>query len=177
MKKLFSKKPKNKLSKEQEALLFPFYDLEQKYKEIEASEKFISYSRLMSSVLLSTGLSFESDVIKEYKSIYTKALVKKYDLVYLDFIISFGLNKKFSPKFLVPILVKEISSNTEHFDLRYDENLVKENFLTKLNNEINSLMERNFYVEVLPGIIIYFSSYSKEMKLVFKKDYTNQIAK
>ncbi|MGZ9453955.1 MSC_0623 family F1-like ATPase-associated protein [Mycoplasma sp. AC157] len=178
MKKLFKEKQKEKVNKkEEQQLMIPFYDVEQQYKEMEKSDKFVSYERLMSSLLLTTGLSFDSDIVKEYVANYEKAIVKKYDLVYLDFILSFGLSDKFGSKFFVPILVKDISSNNEHINFKFSEDLAKENFLVKLNEAINDLIARNLFVEFLPGIILYFSQQSKSLKLVFKINYAARIKK
>ena len=84
---------KSKLSPEQQAIV-DFYD---DYKTIIINqERFISFDKLIASVLLKDMLGFDSEVYVQFNDMLMMAVNKKYDLVYQDFVITYNLNPQFS---------------------------------------------------------------------------------
>ena len=163
---------KSKLSPEQQAIV-DFYD---DYKTIITNqERFISFDKLIASVLLKDMLGFDSEAYIQFNDMLMMAVNKKYDLVYKDFVITYNLNPKFGLNNLVPMLNTYESSNNEAINLKSSSNRMMNKFLTNLNAEINNLLLTKYYVEVIPETILYTSDNTNELMLLFSENVATKI--
>ncbi|MCS4536540.1 DUF2714 domain-containing protein [Mycoplasma sp. CSL7475-4] len=167
-----SKKELHNLKLQTELTLFNLYDA---YEQKRQSKNFISFQQLHASILLSIGEGFESKVFKTIEERVQLALSKKYDIIFNKFIISFGRIIKFSQHILLPILTKEESSSNDVVVLSHDPELSVSRYLVKLNQEIDKLIDKGGFVEVIPNTILYRSKQSNNLKLSFSKEMLSTI--
>ncbi|UWD33872.1 MSC_0623 family F1-like ATPase-associated protein [Mesomycoplasma molare] len=173
---IFKFKKRKKETKEN-PLLFPFYDIYKNFNETIKKENFISYERLMSSVLIKVGLGFESKEYKEYKKKIQSSISKKEDIKFEFTIISFNVDRKFGDKFLVPIVNDKISSNVDSIDLTKSKEENENNMLKILNEDVLSLIKEGKYIEIFEGLILFHSKQANSLKLFFKEEFISQIRK
>ncbi|WP_051521859.1 MSC_0623 family F1-like ATPase-associated protein [Mycoplasma leonicaptivi] len=150
--------------------LFDIYNI---YKNSKNSNRFISFQKLLTSPLLKSNLTFNSEEIFEFVNGIKKAMDKKYQILFKDFIVSFNLNPMYSLTSLVPIIASEESSNNFSLSVISSENPNLNKFLDLLNFEINELLAQGFYVEVLPNTLLMIKN--GKYKIFFDKQLTTKI--
>ncbi|WGI37002.1 MSC_0623 family F1-like ATPase-associated protein [Mesomycoplasma lagogenitalium] len=160
----------SKKKKEENSLMFPFFDLYKRYEDVRNSNLFIKYDKFMATVLLKSSLGFKSQEILEYAKEFEQALKKKEEIIFQNFVISYNVDPKYGHKFLVPITTDKISSNNQ--SVNFNKKTV---FYEKLNFQIQELLNKNCYIELFPGLIIYNFQDFKLPKLLFSKSNISQI--
>ncbi|PYF43606.1 MSC_0623 family F1-like ATPase-associated protein [Metamycoplasma alkalescens] len=128
--------------------------LNQEFENFKNQNNFISFDKLISTVLLKSNLDKNKNEEKILFDWIKKASEQKYDLVFDAFVISFNLEPNLNNLYLAPTLSKNQSSNFETIDFSSDSNLFNSNFIMNLNIEIKFLLANGFYVEVIKGIIM-----------------------
>ncbi|MBN3534742.1 MSC_0623 family F1-like ATPase-associated protein [Mycoplasma procyoni] len=181
--KLFSNKSQNQAQpkkvdpqqkKKEQQELFALFDVFGEVEKVKKDKNFVSYDSLMSSVLLKSNFGYESEVYKWYFSTFKNIIDKKYEAEFDGFIISFSKDLRFGDK-LVPIVTTEANSHLETFTFRTSDDQDAEEFLIKLNSEIEDLFDKNSFIEIFPGLIIYYSQTSRAKKILFEKSFVAQI--
>ncbi|MBU4689452.1 MSC_0623 family F1-like ATPase-associated protein [Mycoplasma zalophidermidis] len=157
-KKIKSMKLQNELS------LINLYD---SYNSLIKDPEFISFEQLNASVLLSKGMGFESPSFTKFNNKLKEAIAKKHDIIFRNFIISFNIDLKFSQNILVPIIKNEISSSVICTNLSSSNDPNLDDYLCSLNDKIDSLLKTKSYIEIMPGTVLFNSTESNTLKLLF----------
>ncbi|VEU59187.1 MSC_0623 family F1-like ATPase-associated protein [Mesomycoplasma neurolyticum] len=167
---LFKKKKDKK-----ENLGLNVFSLNKEFDEAVNSNDFISFNRFISTVLLKSNLGFESQVYLKFIEKFKMAFDKKYLISFDKFNISFVIDKMTNQNLLVPIVKFENISTREiisfHSTIKNTDVTSENVFYFNLNNEITNLLNNNFKVEIFPSIILTFSNFSKNLKIIY--DYSN----
>ncbi|BAP01187.1 hypothetical protein MCAL160_0758 [Mycoplasmopsis californica HAZ160_1] len=160
------------LNRLNELVLFDLYSL---YNEKVQDPRFINFTQLNASILLSMGLGFESPIYTSYTSAIKNAVEKRFNIVFKEFIIGFDIIPKFSETILVPIITQQESSATDSINVRDSEHAGLNEFLSQLNIKIAKLINDNYLLEVIPGSVMFKSQQTGKLKLLFGKDLLARI--
>ncbi|EOA07082.1 Hypothetical protein MYEA_5430 [Mycoplasma yeatsii 13926] len=147
---------------------FDVFDL---FKKTKASQNYISYKKLIASVLLGSNLGFNSDQYLEFEEMTNKALENKFDLLLKDFVISFNVDHKYGLNILVPILTDKESTNNEAISFIKSSDEKLNNFLNVFNLYISKLINDDKCIEIFPEIIVYRSKNTTSLKILFNEKY------
>ncbi|WP_427902933.1 MSC_0623 family F1-like ATPase-associated protein [Metamycoplasma alkalescens] len=143
--------------------------LNQEFENLKNQNNFISFDKLISTILLKSNLDKNKNEEKILFGWIKKACEQKYDLVFDAFVISFNLDANLNNLYMVPTLLKNQSSNFEAIDFSSDSNLFNSNFIMNLNIEIKFLLANGFYVEVIKGIIM---KKNNDFELFYSQEHT-----
>lgn len=124
------------------------------FDEIKKQDKFISFDKLISTVLLKSTTSFKNKEINKLLDLLKTAFLNKQEIIFDKFIISFKLDKELNNFYLVPYITDKPATNFEAINLKTNSSLIKENITLYLNDEINNLLANNFYIEIFENIIV-----------------------
>lgn len=146
------------------------------YYSIVGKEKFISFDAISNLALLVSSESSDSKVIALYKERAIKAYKNHRELIFKHFIISWSKTSRFGITKLVPVVTEQESSNimaTNFFEDQTDPILNK--FLSNLNDLIwKYVKDKKAFVEVAEGIVIFMSSQTNKLKVVFSEISTGE---
>ncbi|WP_322901147.1 MSC_0623 family F1-like ATPase-associated protein [Mycoplasmopsis felis] len=151
------------------------FDLYADYKKIQKDSKFISYKKLLASILLRINSSFNSTEFQNLSEQIEYAIANKYDILFDEFTVNFNLVPKYSTNVLVPTLSSAESSTNEGFLLTSSTTSDFQVIVEQLNKEIWKLLGESYFVEFLPKMILFVSSQSGSLKLFFDKSLTAKI--
>ncbi|AGJ90820.1 DUF2714 domain-containing protein [Mycoplasma putrefaciens] len=147
------------------------FDLFSLFNQLTNSQDYISYKKLIASVLLKANLGFSSEQYHQFEKMTEQALKNKYDLLLNDFVISFNVDLKYGFNILVPVLISQESTNNEAISFVSHTDLKLNNFLKIFNLFITKLVDQNKIVEIFPSILIYRSKNTQSLKIAFDDKY------
>ncbi|WP_412031331.1 MSC_0623 family F1-like ATPase-associated protein [Metamycoplasma buccale] len=148
------------------------------YDNLVKKENFIAYDKVLASILLKNNSSFDSDLYKEFYNAVTHSIKNKLPIIFNKFSINFDMNLKFStitrvPKLILSDDVNVVASESEEgANLKSSTDVMYNKFLATLNDEIITLIAKNYIVEILPNIIMFMSENTESLKLFFAKSLT-----
>ncbi|MBN4084455.1 MSC_0623 family F1-like ATPase-associated protein [Mycoplasma sp. CSL10166] len=164
-------KNKKKITPEQKQL----FDLYANYKEKIKSDKYLSNSKIMATILLKNSLGFNSKEYKEFVANLDLAIKNRNDIIFRKFIINFNVNLKFSANVLVPNIVDKESSNDYSLNLTKSAQPNLQKLYDSLNSEIETLLNNGFVLEILPNTAFFIDSASQKLKVFFDKKFVVEI--
>lgn len=146
------------------------------YYSIVGKEKFISFDAISNLALLVSSETNDSKVIAAYKERALKAYRNHRELIFKNFIISWSKTSRFGITKLVPVVTEQESSNIMATNFFEDQNdSVLNIFLTNLNELIwKYVTEKNAFVEVAEGIVVFVSAQTNKLKVVFSEISTGE---
>lgn len=152
------------------------FDLYADYKKIQKDSKFISYKKLLASILLRINSSFNSTEFQNLSEQIEYAIANKYDILFDEFTVNFNLVPKYSIKCIcISTLSSVESSSNEGFLLTSSTTSDFQVIVEQLNKEIWKLLGESYFVEFLPKMILFVSSQTGSLKLFFDKSLTAKI--
>lgn len=146
------------------------------YYGIVSKEKFISFDAISNLALLVSSEASDSKVVGIYKAKVLQAYKNHRELIFKNFIISWSKTSRFGVTKLVPIVTEQESSNIMASNFFEDQ---KDPVLNKFLSNLNSLIwkyvtEKQAFVEVAEGIIVFVSPQTKKLKVVFSEISTGE---
>ncbi|MBN4089662.1 DUF2714 domain-containing protein [Mycoplasma enhydrae] len=139
----------------------------QKFLDIKSANKFISYQKLFSTLLIKASHGSKNrDLEKISNSLYL-ALEKRFDVIFDDFIIKYELSEHLNNYFISPTTSNTISTNFESIDLSANNKIQDPTLIKLLNSEIKSLLKDGFIVEIMKGIAIW---QRQKIEIYFSKE-------
>ncbi|AXE60534.1 hypothetical protein DA803_00255 [[Mycoplasma] phocae] len=163
---------KNKAQQIKNEEIFNFYA---EYEKLTQSEKFISFDKFYATILLKINENFESELFEKFKRDFQLALTNKYELIFEKFVIGFNIDLKFSVSALIPILTDKESSATLAINFAKADNPTYQEFLNLLNEKLFALIEKGFYVELFPNLVMFLADNTKTLKLFFSKKWVTTL--
>ncbi|WP_338822553.1 DUF2714 domain-containing protein [Mycoplasmopsis felifaucium] len=151
------------------------FNLYKEYEEIIKNDNYVSYKKIIASILLKINSGFHSEEYEEFTKVINEAINNKWDIIFDQFTIDFNIVSKFSLDTLVPILAHNESSANEAISLKSEEPSNYADITRELNAEIQKLLKENKYVEILPNLVLFVSPNTGSLKLFFDKSLTVKI--
>ncbi|WP_369086030.1 MSC_0623 family F1-like ATPase-associated protein [Metamycoplasma spumans] len=146
------------------------------YKQLSEDKNTISFEKLITTVLFKIKSGFESSQYSYLIENINLAKQKKYDFVFSDFVISFGIESKYGNESLVPIIKKAETNHAKSVDFSNSNNHEDISiFLRTLNDLINELFKQGKNVEIMPELIMYISNETNVYKLYFSKSWLAKV--
>lgn len=147
-------------------------DLFEEYKKLSEDSKTISFEKIVATVLFKIKSGFDSPQYKYLIDNINLAKQKKYDIIFRDFVISFGIQSKYGNESLVPIIKLEESNHAEAIDLSNSNDSEEISlFLNTLNDLIGDLLKQSKNIEIMPELMMYISNETNVYKLYFSKSW------
>ncbi|ENY68744.1 Hypothetical protein MAU_5450 [Metamycoplasma auris 15026] len=124
------------------------------FNEIKKKNNFITFDKLLATIILKSNLKTNDKEVVFFLNKLEEGLIKKFDLVFDNLAISFGLSNTLNNLYLCPFLTKEAATNFESLNLSSNADLFNEKLIKNFNGEINYLLANDFYIEILKNLII-----------------------
>ncbi|MDD1359209.1 MSC_0623 family F1-like ATPase-associated protein [Metamycoplasma hyosynoviae] len=166
-----------KIEQKQIALgLTNFVSLFKIYNEILDYPNFISFEKLVNTILVNNTISQKSEAFVAFTNIYTDAFANQKDIQFTNFVVSYNVDNKYGANKLVPIISAFSGSDVYVASLTTSlENEELNLFLGKYNELISTLLLEGKYVEILPSLIAYQDSIMDPINLFFDKTHVKII--
>lgn len=149
-----------------------YFDLFDQYQQLRNNEKFISFNKLISSVLLSANLGYKSNEYNNFISNFEQAKANRWFIKFQKFVIGFEQNDRFGSLVLIPLLVSEDDSSVQTYSLLPANDNI---FLTTLNQTINNLLQEGYKIEIASGLILFNLQETNQLKLFFDKEWISYL--
>lgn len=146
------------------------------YYSIVGEEKFVSFDAIANLALLVSSESHDLKVVTLFKEKALKAYKSHQELIFKNFVISWSKTSRFGITKLVPIVTEQESSNimaSNFFESK--EDAIFDIFLKQLNILIwKYITDKQAFVEVAEGIIVFVSKQTQKLKVVFSEISTGE---
>ncbi|AWX42575.1 Protein of uncharacterised function (DUF2714) [Metamycoplasma cloacale] len=139
--------------------------------EIANSSSFVSFGAFNNQFLVVNNLSNQDNEYQKFIQELTAACNKKQDLNFSKFNIHFTRNERFSFTDLIPEIKWSESSNVLSYSVFDANNSMS--IKTKYNNLFHELLQKGFYVEIVPNIAILITG-DKKTKSIFNSKLINE---
>ncbi|VEU75722.1 Protein of uncharacterised function (DUF2714) [Mycoplasmopsis maculosa] len=152
-----------------------FFDMYSYYEKAKNSNTIINFEKLIATVLFKNKIGFESEAYNLFVSNIIDTKKNREDFIFENFVISFDVQQKFALDALVPSLKANESNYVNAFDLTKSDEKELNEFLKTYNETINEWLLKSWFVEIMPGIIMYISKNTNKYKLLFSKNWISKI--
>ncbi|BAP39781.1 MSC_0623 family F1-like ATPase-associated protein [Metamycoplasma canadense] len=139
------------------------------FQKIKENKNFISFDKLLWTILLKSLTTFKNQDINKILFLLKEAIKNKFDIVFDNFTISFVLSNYLNNLFLIPTILEKSSSNFESINLKSDSKLFKIDITKFLNNELNYLLEKQYFIEILNDLIIKKNSEENKIEIYYNE--------